>query len=135
MLVVWVMMPFGVKNWLPTYQKVVTKMIFEHIDVFMKIFLNHFIVFNDMLTCLEKLKIFFFKCRKFGISLNLDNCTFMVFSGTILSFIISKKGKVMDPKKVEALVNMLVPTTPRRSKFSMGWHNFTSVYQKLCLHH
>ncbi len=48
----------------------------------------------------------FFKCRKFGISLNLDKCAFMVFLGTIIGFIISKEGKVMDPKKVEAWVNM-----------------------------
>jgi hypothetical protein len=68
-------------------------MFFEHIDVFMKIFLNDFIVFNDMLTHLEKLNIFFFKCRKFGISLNLDNCTFMVFSGTILKFHNIQKGE------------------------------------------
>jgi hypothetical protein len=37
----------------------------------------------------------------------------MVFLGTILGFIVSKEGKVMDPKKVEALINMLVPTTPQ----------------------
>jgi hypothetical protein len=36
----------------------------------------------------------------------------MVFSGTILGFIVSKEGKVMDLKKVEALVNMPIPTTP-----------------------
>ncbi len=30
---------------------------------------------------------------------------FMVFSRTILGFIMSKEGKVMDPKKVETLVN------------------------------
>jgi hypothetical protein len=36
----------------------------------------------------------------------------MVFLGTILGFIVSKEGKVMDPKKVEASVNMPVPTTP-----------------------
>ncbi len=36
----------------------------------------------------------------------------MVFSGTILGFIVSKKGEIMDLKKVEALVNMLVPITP-----------------------
>jgi hypothetical protein len=35
----------------------------------------------------------------------------MIFSRIILGFIISKKGKFMDFKKVEALVNMLVPTT------------------------
>jgi hypothetical protein len=25
----------------------------------------------------------------------------------------SKEGKVMDPKKVEALINMFIPTTPK----------------------
>ncbi len=53
----------------------------------------------------------FMKCRKFGISLNPKKCIFMVFAGTLLGFIVSKEGKVMDPKKVEALVNMLVPIT------------------------
>jgi hypothetical protein len=40
----------------------------------------------------------------------------MVFSKTILGFIVSKEGKVMDPKKVEALVNMLIPTTPHETQ-------------------
>jgi hypothetical protein len=56
----------------------------------------------------------FSKCREFGISLNPNKCAFTVFLGTILGFIVSKEGKVMDPKKVEALVkNMLVPITPQ----------------------
>jgi hypothetical protein len=36
----------------------------------------------------------------------------MVFSKTILGFIVSKEGKVVDPKKVQALINMSIPTTP-----------------------
>jgi hypothetical protein len=36
----------------------------------------------------------------------------MVFSRTILGFIVSKEGKVMDPKKVETFVNMHVLATP-----------------------
>jgi hypothetical protein len=47
-------MPFGVKNGPPTYQRVVTKAFYEYIDVFMKIFLNDFIIFSDMSTHLEK---------------------------------------------------------------------------------
>jgi hypothetical protein len=54
----------------------------------------------------------------------------MVFSRTILCFIMSKDGKVMGLKKVEALVNMQVPTTPRRSKFPMGWHNSIGILSK-----
>ncbi len=45
---VWVVMPIGVKNGPPTYQRVVTKALCEYIDVFMKIFLDDFMVFSDL---------------------------------------------------------------------------------------
>jgi hypothetical protein len=48
----------------------------------------------------------------------------MVISRTILDFIMSKEGKVMDPKKVEALVNMLVPTTPHEIQVFNGMAQF-----------
>jgi hypothetical protein len=91
------MMPFGVKNGSPIYQKVITKMFCEYMNIFMKIFLNDFTNFNDLLTNLKNLGKSFLKCKEFGISLNLDKCAFIVFSGTILGFIVSKEGKVMDP--------------------------------------
>jgi len=109
---VWVVMPFGVKNGLPTYQKAITKAFHEYIDVFMKIFLDDFKVSSDLSTHLKKLKKCFLKCKKFSISLNPDKCAFMVFSKIVLSFIVSKEGKVMDPKKVEALINMPIPINP-----------------------
>jgi hypothetical protein len=36
----------------------------------------------------------------------------MVFSGWILGFIISKERKILGPKKVQAIANMLIPTNP-----------------------
>jgi hypothetical protein len=60
---------------------VVTKVFCEYIDVFMKIFLDDFIVFTDLPTHLEKLRKCFLKCREYGISLNLDKCAFMVCFG------------------------------------------------------
>jgi hypothetical protein len=110
-------MPFGVKNGPPTYQRAITKAFHEYIDVFMKIFLDDFTIFSDLSTHLEKLNKCIFKCKEFGINLNLNKCAFMVFLRTILGFIISKKGKVMDPKKVQALLNMPVPTTPSDPSF------------------
>jgi len=105
-------MRFGVKNGPPTYQKVITQTFHEYIDVFIKIFLDDFIIFNDLSTHLEKLTKCFFKCKKFVIRLNPNKCAFMVFLKTILGFIIFNKVKVTDPNKVQALVNMPIPTTP-----------------------
>jgi hypothetical protein len=33
----------------------------------------------------------------------------MVFSRLILGFIVSKEGKILEPKKVQAIVNMPIP--------------------------
>ncbi len=49
----WVVMAFGVKNGLPTHQRAISKAFRENTDVFMKIFLNDFIVFIDLSTLLE----------------------------------------------------------------------------------
>jgi HKD family nuclease len=76
----------------------------------MKFFLDNFTIYNDMDIHLQKLKLCFQKCKEFGISMNLDKCVFMVFSGIILRFIVSKKGKLPNLKKIQAIVQMRVST-------------------------
>jgi hypothetical protein len=125
-----VVMLFGVKNGRPTYQRVITQAFHECIDVFMKIFLEDLKIYSDLSTHLEKLTKCFFKCREFGISLNPNKCAFMIFLKTILGFIVLKKGKIMDPNKIQASVNMPYLLPPSRSKFSTGWHKFIGVLSK-----
>ncbi len=48
-------MPFGLKNAPPTYQKMVSKAFKDYLHDFMKLFLDDFIVFNDLDTHLPKL--------------------------------------------------------------------------------
>jgi hypothetical protein len=36
----------------------------------------------------------------------------MVFSRTILGFIVSKEGKLLDPKKIQAIINIPPPKNP-----------------------
>jgi hypothetical protein len=79
----------------------------------MKIYLDDFIVYNDMDSHLQKLRLCFQKCKEYGISLNLDKCAYMVFSRMILEFIISKEGKLLDPKKIQVIVNMPPPKNPQ----------------------
>jgi hypothetical protein len=46
--------PFGVNNGPPTFQKDMTKTFKEYLDVFMKIFLDDFTIYNDMEIHLQK---------------------------------------------------------------------------------
>jgi len=103
-------MSFGVKTGPPTYQRAITKTFHEYIDVFMKIFLDDFTIFNDLSTHLERLMECFFKCREFGISVNPNKCAFMAFLRTILGFIEFKKGKNINPMNFQASVNMPITT-------------------------
>jgi hypothetical protein len=41
-------MPFNVKNAPPTFQKIVNRAFKEYLKQFMKIFLDDFMVYNDM---------------------------------------------------------------------------------------
>jgi hypothetical protein len=90
----------------------------------MKIFLNDFMVYNDMESHLMKLKLCFQKCKEYRINLNPNKCAFMVFVGLILGFIVSKEGKILDPKKVQAIVNMPVPTNPEQIQVFNGMAQF-----------
>jgi hypothetical protein len=126
-------MLFGVKNGPPTYQRVVTKAFGEYLNSFMKIVLDDFIVYSDMESHLQKLKLCFQKCREYGINLNPTKCAFMVFSRMILGFIVSKEGKSTRSKKKKVILNMPPPKNPQQIQDSMGWHNFTNVLSKKLL--
>jgi hypothetical protein len=54
----------------------------------------------------------------------------MVCCGTILGFIVSKKKKTPDPKKIEVLVKMPMPKTPQEIQVFNG---MTQYYRCLVL--
>jgi hypothetical protein len=94
----------------------------------MKIFLDDFIVYNNMETHLDKLRLCFLKCYEFGISLDIDKCAFMVLSCLILGFIVSKDGKLPYPRKIHVIVNMKNPTSLHKSKYLNGTAQFYKCF-------
>ena len=106
---VWVVMPFGLKNAPPTYQRIVNQIFKDYLNDFMKLYLDDFNVYSDIETHLPKLRLVFEHCQMYGVSLNLDKCIFYVPSSVILGYIVCQAGKFPDPKKIEALVNMPPP--------------------------
>ena len=56
---VWVVMPFGLKNAPPTYQRIINQIFKDYLNDFMKLFLDDFSVYNDITTHLLKLRLIF----------------------------------------------------------------------------
>jgi hypothetical protein len=54
----------------------------------------------------------------------------MVFLGIILRFIVFKEGKIPNPKRVQAIVNMLVPTNPQHIWVFNGMVQFYKCFIK-----
>ena len=69
------------------------------------------VVYLDDVTVLSKkredhvfhLKQFFYRCRKYSISLNPKKIIFAVLEGKMLGHIISKKGISIDPEIIESI--------------------------------
>jgi hypothetical protein len=93
-------MPFGVKTGPPTFERVVSKVFKEYLDQFMKIFLDDFIVYNDLESHLMKLNFAFRNAENIKSVSIQKKCAFMVFLGLILGYIIFKEGKIPNLKKV-----------------------------------
>ncbi len=87
-------------------------------------------VYSDMESYLHKFRLCFQKCKEYGISLNLDKCAFMVFSREVLGFIVSKKGKLLDPKKIQSIVNMPPPKNPQQIEIFNGMAQFYRCFIK-----
>jgi hypothetical protein len=66
----------------------------------MKLFFNDFNVLSDLKTHLAKLWLCLDKCQKFSISLNPRKIIFLVFFDVIFGYIMSKEGKLLNPKKL-----------------------------------
>jgi hypothetical protein len=72
-------MPFGVKNGPPTFQRAINIAFREYLDQFMKTFLDEFMVYNDMESHLMEFKLCFQKCRKYRTNLNSEKRAFLLF--------------------------------------------------------
>lgn len=114
----------------PTFQKIMIKTFREYLKTFMNIYVDDFTIYSDMQTHLQKFKLCFQKCKEYNISLNSKKCTFMVFSRVIFGFIISKEGNLLDPKKIQAIVNMPIPQNSQHIQIFNGMAQFYICYIK-----
>ena len=90
------------------------------------------VVYLDDITIFSKkreghvfhLKHIFERCRKYGISLNPKKCVFAVTEGKLLGHVVSKKGISIDPERIKAIKQILLPHNKKGMQSFMGTINF-----------
>ena len=78
----------------------------------MEIFMDDFSVYgSNFEKCLENLETILHRCQDKNLSLNWENCHFMVTEGIVLGNKISTTGLEVDQAKVSVIKTIVPPTT------------------------
>ena len=106
----YVKMPFGLMNAGANFQRAMDIAFSEELGFFIIIYLDDVTMFSKTdEEHLEHLRKVFKKCRKFGISLNPKKTLFGLQEGKLLGHIISEEGIKIDPKRIEAILQISHP--------------------------
>jgi hypothetical protein len=117
-------MPFVLKNARATFQHAMT-FAFHDLKHIVEAFLDYLTAHScKRLDHVIHLRLVFERCRYYRIWLNPHKCIFCVKSGRLLGFLVSKTGIMVDPLKVEAILQLPPPCTIRQLQGLQGKYNF-----------
>ena len=118
-------MPFGLMNVGATFQRAMDIAFSEENDNFVVIYLDDITMYSKIdEKYLQHLERVFLKCIKFGISLNPKKSNFSLEEGKLLGHIISKDGIMIDPARVEAIGQIVLPRNKKEVQSFIGKVNF-----------
>jgi hypothetical protein len=106
----YVVMPYGLKNALPTFVREMSKTFGDLIRDKVEIYVDDIMVKTRRgSTLVEDLTLVFDKLRVTRTKLNLDKCVFGVSAGELLGFLVSHRGIEANPEKISAIEAMRPP--------------------------
>ena len=86
-------MPFRLKNAGATYQRMATALL-------------HDLMHNEGEGFIVNLRKFLERIKRYRLRLNPQKCTFGVTAGKLLGFLVSDRGREVDPSKIKAILEM-----------------------------
>jgi hypothetical protein len=103
-------MPFGLKNVGSMFQRAML-FTFHYLKNIIEAYLDDLAAHScKRVDNPSHLRLSFERCRYYHISLNPNKCIYCVILGHLLVFIISNKGIMVYPLKVEEIVQFFPPT-------------------------
>jgi hypothetical protein len=106
----YVVMPYGLKNTLPTFVRAMSKTFGDLIRDRVEVYVDDIVVKTKRGSILvEDLTLVFNKLRATHRKLNPDKCVFGVSVGKLLGFLVSHRGIEENPEKIKAIEVMRPP--------------------------
>ncbi|KAG0975536.1 hypothetical protein G6F57_011275 [Rhizopus arrhizus] len=118
----WKVVPFGLSNSGPAFQKMMNNILSEYIDKFVMVYLDDILIFTDGDEELHKkhVKLVLRKLNDAKLIINTKKCLFNRKELTFLGFNISAKGILPAAKKVQAIMEWPVPINVQQVRQFMG---------------
>jgi hypothetical protein len=106
----YVVMPYGLKNALPTFVQAMSKTFGDLIRDRVEVYVDDIVVKTKRRsTLVEDLTLVFYKLRATRTKLNPDKCVFGVSTGKLLGFLVSHRGIEANPEKIKVIETMRPP--------------------------
>jgi hypothetical protein len=103
----YVVMPYGLKNALPTFVRAMSKTFGDLIRDRVEVYVDDIVVKTKRgLNLVEDLTLVFDKLRATLTKLNPDKCVFGVSAGKLLGFLVSHRAIEANPEKIRAIEAM-----------------------------
>jgi hypothetical protein len=107
----YVVMPYGLKNALPTFVRAMSKTFGDLIRDKVEVYVDDIVVKTKRgSTLVEDLALVFDRLRATRTKLNPDKCVFGVSAGKLLGFLVLYRGIEANPEKIKAIEGMRPPT-------------------------
>ena len=101
-------MPFGLCNAPATFQRCMTAIFTDFIELIMEVFMDDFSVYGTSFTsCLDNLSRILQHFEEANLVLNWEKCHFVVKEGIVIGHKVSGKGIEVDRAKFEAMERMV----------------------------
>jgi hypothetical protein len=106
----YVSMPYGLKNVLPTFVRVMRKTFGDLIRDLVEVYVHDIVVkIKSHSSLLDSLTIIFDRLRSMCMMLNPDKCVFGVSARKLLGFLVSHRAIEANLEKTKAIEVMLLP--------------------------
>jgi hypothetical protein len=117
----YVVMPYSLKNALPTFVRAMSKTFGDLIRYKVEVYVDDIVVKTKRgSTLVEDLTMVFDKLRATRTKLNPEKCVFGVSAGKLLGFLVSHRGIEANLEKIKAIETMRPPTQIKDVQKLMG---------------